>query len=132
MAPAGAASRTRRREPHVGLWEFPGGKVERGECDEDALRRELLEELGVHVERSAPVHVHEHAYARHGVVRIKFFVVLEWRGTPTGLERQRVRWVRIRSLYRVAGLRCSGAARWLLPSNRGAVHPVHVALLKHA
>lgn len=45
-----------RRAPHktlAGLWEFPGGKVESGETDQDALRREIHEELGVNIEVGA-------------------------------------------------------------------------------
>ena len=124
MAQKGAARR--RRVPHVGLWEFPGGKAEGGETDDDALRRELREELGVNVVRAVAVHVRDHEYPR-AVVRVRFYVVHAWEGTPRGAEGQEVAWVRLGRMYRVPGLRWTGGARWLLPSNRDAVRRVDEA-----
>lgn len=52
-----------RRAPfksQAGLWEFPGGKVEAGESPEEALRREIIEELGVPVEVKQFVGTGEH------------------------------------------------------------------------
>lgn len=60
----GATLVTRRRAAaeRGGLWEFPGGKVEPGESEPDALRREIREELGCDVEVGALVLRHAHRY----------------------------------------------------------------------
>lgn len=55
-----------------GLWEFPGGKLEPGESFEDALHRELREELGIEVEILSLMESVEHAYPEK-TVRLKFY-----------------------------------------------------------
>ena len=65
-----------------GLWEFPGGKITDGESAEDALCRELSEELGIVVNRFEHFTSLQHQYSdRH--VAIDFYLVHEWVGTPT-------------------------------------------------
>lgn len=49
------AARRNRPEALAGLWEFPGGKVEPGESEVEAVRRELREELGVQLRLGAPI-----------------------------------------------------------------------------
>ena len=51
-----------RTKPSPGQWEFPGGKVELGERPEDAARRELKEELGLHVSRLSLLGAYAHLY----------------------------------------------------------------------
>ena len=78
--------------PFQGMWEFPGGKIGDGESPEEALARELAEEIGIElgaVERF--MHL-EYDYPDRSV-SIHFFLVHGWRNEPAGLEGQALRWV---------------------------------------
>jgi 8-oxo-dGTP diphosphatase len=75
------------------MWEFPGGKLCRGESSEDALRREFTEELGIEITSWEHFHSLEHDYPETRVV-IDFFLVRNWQGTPSGLEGQALQWLR--------------------------------------
>jgi 8-oxo-dGTP diphosphatase len=74
------------------FWEFPGGKLAKGETAKDALRRELGEELGIRISASEHFHRLEHDYPDLHVA-IDFFLVREWQGTPSGMEGQELRWL---------------------------------------
>jgi 8-oxo-dGTP diphosphatase len=78
---------------YAGYWEFPGGKVEPGEALEDALARELHEELGIDVVAAAPWITRVFSYP-HATVRLHFFRVFDWRGEPHSKEAQTIRWQR--------------------------------------
>lgn len=83
----------------AGLWEFPGGKVEEGERPEQALIRELAEELGLTVEEPclAPLTFASHAYDSFHLL-MPLFVCRKWTGLARGVEGQRLKWVRPREL----------------------------------
>jgi 8-oxo-dGTP diphosphatase len=83
--------------PYNGLWEFPGGKIRNGETPGDALWRELHEELGIDAVSLEPFMRLSHTYPDRSV-ELEFFLVNEWRGEPSGLEGQRIRWVPITEL----------------------------------
>ena len=76
---------------YAGYWEFPGGKVEPGEAAEQALARELHEEIGIEVERAYPWITREYVYP-HGHVRLNFFRVVSWKGEPHPREDQAIAW----------------------------------------
>ena len=78
-------------------WEFPGGKIAAGESAADALRRELLEELGIDITPGRHFRRIEHDYADIDVA-VDFYLVYEWHGTPAGCEGQEIRWVDPRRL----------------------------------
>lgn len=82
-----------------GLWEFPGGKVVRGETAEDACRRELLEELDVHVHNLRDFYTVEYDYDDFHLSMECFFASLATGEEPRKLDRQLdMRWVKRSSL----------------------------------
>src|SRR6476646_7965314 len=91
--PDGSFLLARRPEgkPYAGYWEFPGGKVKPGEPLLHALRRELLEELGITVEYAYRWITRTFSYP-HATVRLCFFRVTNWHGEPQPCEGQKLSW----------------------------------------
>ena len=80
------------------LWEFPGGKIEAGESPQQALARELSEELGIQAAIGKPVTRIRHNYRHGGAVDLQFFAVNEFTGEIDNQIYQQVRWVRLEDL----------------------------------
>ena len=78
-------------KPYAGYWEFPGGKLEAGETVEQALERELHEELGIVVSQ-IELWREELVDYPHALVRLHFCKVLQWSGDLQMLEGQRFTW----------------------------------------
>jgi 8-oxo-dGTP diphosphatase len=87
----------------AGLWEFPGGKVDPGERPEDALIRELAEELSITVKAPclAPLTFASHAYDDFHLL-MPLYVCRKWEGFVAPAEGQAVTWARARDLRNFA------------------------------
>ena len=84
--------RRRVDQPHPLKWEFPGGKVEPGESPEDALRRELREELGIESGPATEITRYEFAYPGKNPILLIFFRVKDWSGEAVNLIFETIVW----------------------------------------
>ena len=90
-----------------GYWEFPGGKIKPNETPDQALSRELFEELGIKIVATDPLDSIKYQYAEHDVVLLPFRII-DYKGTPRGLEGQELMWCSVNRLQNVN----------ILPANR--------------
>src|SRR5579871_2872394 len=89
----------RRADQPMGLqWEFPGGKIEPGESAEQALARELDEELGIQAKVGPLVTRIRHNYRHGGAVDLQFFAVREFTGELENRIFAQLKWTRLEHL----------------------------------
>ncbi len=78
-------------ESLAGSWEFPGGKIDQGENPEQALKRELKEELDIDAEVASLRLVQTHSYGERGVLLL-FYDVHFWKGEPKTVYHEDLKW----------------------------------------
>ncbi len=90
-----------------GYWEFPGGKIKPNETLNQALSRELFEELGITIGATDTLDSIEYQYAEFDVLLLPFRII-DYKGTLRGLEGQELMWCSFNRLQNVK----------ILPANR--------------
>ena len=81
-----------KSDSHGLKWEFPGGKVERGESPAAALARELEEELGIQAEIGPELFRYSHDYPKRAIIDLIFFSVRRFHGEPQSLAFEQIVW----------------------------------------
>jgi 8-oxo-dGTP diphosphatase len=110
---------------HPGKWEFPGGKVEAGESLQQALQRELREELSIDVTVGPALWRAEHQYPGRQRFTLTFFLVSGYAGTITNEAFASVRWVPFGALHEYDFL--EGDREFIRQIESGAI-PIHPRL----
>lgn len=101
----------------AGVWEFPGGKIEPGEKPQDALKRELFEELAIDAEVGELKFATSHQYGETNIL-LMFFEVSYWKGEPKTAHHDDLAWSQISRLATVN----------LPDANREALDQIYIAL----
>jgi 8-oxo-dGTP diphosphatase len=108
-----------RPENHslAGLWEFPGGKIESGESPEEALKRELNEELDIEATVGELKLACTHSFGDVNIL-ILFFEILFWKGEPKAKHHLMLEWIHPEEL----------AHRQIPEANRRILDRIYAAL----
>ena len=86
----------------AGKWEFPGGKLELNELPEEALIREIKEELNISIKIIEALPISEYSYVPEKVIRlIPFRCVIQNNETPVATEHAELRWVKKEDLQKL-------------------------------
>ncbi len=112
-------------KPYAGYWEFPGGKLEADESVEEALRRELQEELGIVIGPADVWKVTEHDYP-HALVRLHWCKVRAWEGEFEMREGQQMSWEQFPLAVQPVLPGAFPVLAWLA-AERGHDGPTHLA-----
>ncbi|MBC7928760.1 MAG: (deoxy)nucleoside triphosphate pyrophosphohydrolase [Bryobacteraceae bacterium] len=88
----------KKSDSHGLKWEFPGGKIERGETTQDALARELEEELGIQARIGPEVVQYTWSYPKRATILLVFHKVTVFSGEPQALAFERIEWEPIEKL----------------------------------
>ena len=113
-----------RSEDHLVLpnfWEFPGGKIKINENPDDAVVREIKEELSLDIDKkllkplSFNTHTYKNVYVDDLDVVIFFYICRSWKGTPSSKDKQKILWVEIDKLKKYKFL--PGSNKFVLELN---------------
>ena len=80
-----------------GKWEFPGGKIEVGETNSEALKRELYEELGISVKIGKELMNYEHMF-KTTIYNISFMEIIDYEGEIRNNAHSEIKWVKFSNL----------------------------------